>query len=85
MDKIFAMEEALILLKNGIVLINAEHPNQIFCRAGNMISIYLPNAKIKLSVENFQKLYETSHFQIKSESNIEIDPEKDKEYYSWKQ
>lgn len=80
------IETALKYLKAGYRLTTIEkNKEKIFYKDGE-ISIYSENKFFVLSIYDFLSLYQNSFFLIdENNSQEEVDIEKDKEYYSWKQ
>lgn len=86
MDK-FNIEIAIELLKKHIVLftIIKNAKCYVFLK-NNRINVINNKSSYRLTEEDFVYLYKDSFFYVVDETNnTEIDYEKDKEYYSWKQ
>lgn len=83
----YLINEALDLLKQGIVLSSTiDNIKCYFIKNGNNVLIIQGNSRYKLKKEDFILIHKKSIFVIEDNSlDIEIDTEKDKEYYSWKQ
>ena len=81
MNEIFTINDALELLKDGIVL-KDNLRNRFICKK-NKIYVYAINSSYKLTFADFLDLFKDSKFAIEDDGET-IDPEKDKEYYSFK-
>lgn len=81
MSEIFTISEALELLKDGIVL-KDNLKNRFICRKSK-VYVYAPNSSYKLNFNDFVDLFKDNKFIIEDDGET-IDPEKDKEYYSFK-
>lgn len=82
MNEILNVDEALIALKEGLILKDKLSTKFIFKKS--RIYVYSTNSSYKLSCNDFTYLYKDSEFVIEDFSDSTIDLEKDKEYYSFK-
>ena len=88
MDSTFyTIDEILPLLKNKIILFTIIDGKKKYIHYyKKLILVQDINSRYKLPFEEFKNLYFDAKFYIyEDNSNIEIDIEKDKEYYSWRQ
>lgn len=87
MDDKYNIYEALELLKEKYILFaNINGIKCYFINKAKLIWIIHGNARYKLNERDFLTLYKDINFYIDAHVNdVEIDIEKDKEYYSWKQ
>lgn len=86
-EKAYKIEEMLPLLKNHILFFCiGDKRKKYFHYMKKAILVQDGNSRYKLSEEDFISLYKDANFYIYDNSNqVEIDVEKDKEYYSWRQ
>ena len=82
MDNILDINEALPLLKEGIIL--KDNLNTKFICKKKRIYVYSSNSSYNLSFNDFSELFKDSKFIVEDFDDSTIDPEKDKEYYSFK-
>ena len=82
MDNILDINEALPLLKEGIIL--KDNLNTKFICKKKRIYVYSSNSSYNLSFDDFSELFKDSKFIVEDFDDSTIDPEKDKEYYSFK-
>lgn len=80
--KIYNVNEAYVILKNGLVVVDLHNARFKFVKEN--IIIKNDNARYVLSESEFLTLYKDSKFVILEDSDAIIDSEKDKEYYSFK-
>lgn len=81
------INEALSFLKKHYVLFaNVQNIKTYFYYKNNFVRVVSANSSFNLSEDDFFSLYKDSKFYLIEDNNsVEIDVEKDKEYYSWKQ
>lgn len=82
MEEIFGIEEAIALLKEGIIL--KDNLSTKFISKKKRVYVYSSNSSYNLSFNDFSELFKDSKFIIEDFEDSTIDPEKDKEYYSFK-
>jgi len=82
MENVLDINEALNLLKEGIVL--KDNLSTIFIYKRKRIYVYSSNSSYNLSLKDFSELFKDSKFIIEDFEDGGIDLEKDKEYYSFK-
>ena len=82
MDEIIEIEEALSLLKEGIIL--KDNLRSKFIYKKKRIYVYSSNSSYNLSFTDFSDLFKKSKFVIENFDDSSIDVEKDKEYYGFK-
>lgn len=82
MNDILDINEALPLLKEGIIL-KDKVSTRFVCKK-KRIYVYSSNSSYNLSFEDFKDLFKDNQFIIEDFSDSDIDIEKDKEYYSFK-
>lgn len=82
MENIFEINEALSLLKEGIIL-KDKVSTRFICKK-KRIYIYSSNSSYNLSFEDFYELFKDNKFVVEDFDDSSIDIEKDKEYYSFK-
>ncbi len=87
MENKLNINDALSFLKKYYVLFSDINNEKIyFLYRDNHILIRTPKASFKLNENDFLLLYKNTKFSFNNVNEIsEIDVEKDKEYYSWKQ
>ena len=87
MDNQLTILEALVLLKKHMLLVaNVQNSKSYFFMKEKYICVLTNNSSFKLKEEDFLDLFKDTKFYIKDDENsIDIDIEKDKEYYSWRQ
>ena len=86
-EKIFTIEEMLPLLKEHILFFSFnEGRKKYFHYMKKNILVQDGNSRYKINEKDFKELFKDAKFLIfDPKDNIEIDLEKDKEYYSWRQ
>ena len=82
MNEILDINEALPLLKEGIILKDKLGAKFIYKKS--RIYVYSTNSSYNLSCSDFIELYKDNEFVIEDFCDSGIDLEKDKEYYSFK-
>lgn len=82
MNEIIEINEALNLLKEGIVL--KDNLSTKFICKKKRIYVYSSNSSYNLSFKDFSELFKNSKFIIEDFDDSTIDVEKDIEYYSFK-
>ena len=82
MENIFEINDALSLLKEGVILKDKVN-NRFICKK-KRIYIYSSNSSYNLSFDDFYELFKDSKFVVEDFDDSTIDIEKDKEYYSFK-
>lgn len=82
MDNILDINEAVPLLKEGIIL--KDNLNTKFICKKKRVYVYASNSSYNLSFDDFSELFKDSKFIVEDFEDSTIDPEKDKEYYSFK-
>lgn len=80
--KIYNVNEAYVILKNGLVVV--DNHNTRFKLIKENIIIKNDNARYVLNNGEFLNLYKDSKFIILEDSDAIIDSKKDEEYYSFK-
>lgn len=86
-EQSFKIEEMLPYLKNHILFFCvSDGKKKYFHYIKESIMVQDINSRYKLTENDFLQLYKDATFYIyETKDEIEIDIEKDKEYYSWKQ
>ncbi len=86
-EEIFKINEMLPLLKTGIPFFGiSNNSKKQFYYSKKCIIVIDTFSRYKLSEKDFIKLFSDMNFYILDLSKeVEIDVEKDKEYYSWRQ
>ena len=82
MTEIFGVDEAINLLKEGIVL-KDNLSNRFVCKKSK-INIYSSNSSYKLNFDDFILLFKDNKFIVEDFDDGAVDVEKDKEYYGFK-
>ena len=82
MDEIITIDEAINMLKEGVVLKDVLNNKFIYKR--KRFCIYSSNSSYNLNLEDFRELFKDSKFIIEDFDDTSIDLEKDREYYSFK-
>ena len=82
MENIFEINEALSLLKEGVIL-KDKMSTKFICKK-KRIYVYSSNSSYNLSFDDFCELFKDSKFVVEDFDDSGIDIEKDKEYYSFK-
>ena len=82
MNEIIEINEAINLLKEGIVL--KDNLSTKFIYKKKRIYVYSNNSSYNLSLKDFSELFKDSKFIIEDFDDFTIDVEKDIEYYSFK-
>lgn len=82
MNEIITINEAINMLKEGIVL--KDNKNNKFIFKKRRVHVYSSNSSYALSVQDFSDLFVDNKFVIEDFEDSQIDLEKDKEYYSFK-
>lgn len=83
----YNITEAFELLKEHVILFaKINGIKNYFIYKGKLIYVISGNVRYKLNKEDFMLIHKDTIFYIDdSQNSCEIDPEKDKEYYSWRQ
>lgn len=79
MEKIETFAEVLLALKDG-EFITLNGGDTFYLRNTTIVHKFKGNS-IKMSFEDFQSLYKEKDFYLKEETKVEIDQDKDKDYY----
>ena len=82
MDEFVEINEALSLLKEGIIL--KDNLRSKFIYKKKRIYVYSNNSSYNLNFKDFSELFKDSKFIIEDFDDSTVDLEKDKEYYSFK-
>lgn len=82
MNEVYEINEALNLLKEGIIL--KDNLSSRFICKKKRIYVYSSNTSYNLSFKDFSELFKDSKFVLEDFDDSSIDLEKDKEYYSFK-
>lgn len=83
-EDILLINEALIYLKEGEVLVSIDSNSSLFKYKNNKVLIINKNYKSYITLDEFIELYKDVKFIIYNPKDSEIvDEAKDKEYYSW--
>ena len=82
MEEIITINEAINMLKDGIILKDTMGNKFIFKK--RRIYVYSSNSSYNLSAQDFSELFKDNKFIIEDFDDSQIDLEKDKEYYSFK-
>ena len=83
-EDILLINEALIYLKEGEVLVSIDSNSSLFKYKNNKVLIINKNYKSYITLDEFIELYKDVKFLIYNPKDSEIvDEAKDKEYYSW--
>lgn len=82
MEEILDINEALPLLKEGIILKDKIGSKFIYKR--KRIYVYSTNSSYNLNINDFCELFKDNKFVVEDFDDSTIDPEKDKEYYNFK-
>ena len=82
MKRIETFDEVLEYLKSNMVITTIDH-NRFVMRNQKVVSFHRGN-RIVMSLEDFINLYRDLEFYEYADESCEIDPLKDKEYYSFK-
>lgn len=82
MNEVFEINDALNLLKEGIIL--KDNLSTRFIYKKKKIYVYSSFSSYNLSIKDFSELFKDSKFIIEDFDDSNIDLEKDKEYYSFK-
>lgn len=80
--KIYTVNEAYVILKNGLVVVDLHNTRFKFVKEN--IIIKNDNARYVLTDDEFLNLYKDSKFVILEDNDAIIDSKKDEEYYSFK-
>lgn len=79
MEKFETFAEVLLALKDGdFVTLNG---SDTFYLRNTTITHKFKGNSIRMSFEDFSSLYKEKDFYLKEESKVEIDQDKDKDYY----
>ena len=82
----YSLEEMLPLIKNHIIFFSiSEGRKKYFHYYKKLILVIDGNSRYKLKIDDFKTLFKDSKFYVYEDDTVEIDIEKDKEYYSWRQ
>ena len=86
MNQILSFAEVLQYLSIGeVVFIKEDTHFTYFKKLDQKIIVKSDNYVVKLSIDEWKDLYQNrSFFLFEDKSEDFIDPEKDKEYYSWR-
>lgn len=82
MKEIFEIDEAILLLKEKVIL--KDNLSTKFIYKKKRIYVYSSSSSYSLSLQDFSELFKDSKFFIEDFEDSTIDLEKDKEYYSFK-
>ena len=82
MEEIITINEAINMLKEGIIL--KDNMSNKFIFKKRRIYVYSSNSSYNLSIQDFSDLFKDNRFMIEDFDDSQIDLEKDKEYYSFK-
>lgn len=83
-EDIILINEAILYLKEGEILLSIESNSSFFKLKDNNIVIINKNYKSVINFNEFIELYKDSKFIIYNpKENDLVDENKDKEYYSW--
>ena len=82
MDEFIEVNEAVNLLKDGIILKDIN--KSLFVYKKEKIHVYSTNSSYSLKIDEFIELFKDDKFIIEDFDDNTIDVEKDKEYYSFK-
>lgn len=80
--KLYVASEAIVILKNGLVVVDLHNTRFKFIKEN--IIIKNDNARYVLNESEFLNLYKNSKFYILEDNDAIIDSQKDEEYYSFK-
>ena len=80
--KIYTVNEAYVILKNGLVVVDSHSTRFKFVKEN--IIIKNDNARYVLTDEEFLNLYKDSKFIVLDDNDAIIDSQKDEEYYAFK-
>ena len=81
MNEILDVNEALMCLKEKIIV---KDNKSIFKYKRKRIYVYSSNTSYSLSYKDFLELYKESKFVVVDDNNVNVDIEKDREYYAFK-
>lgn len=81
MEKIININEAINLLKEGLIL---KDINNRFIYKKKRVYVYSSNSSYNLKIDEFIELFKDNKFVLEDFEDGSIDLEKDKEYYSFK-
>ena len=85
MERINSYSEALRCLKEGFTISTAEEMPVYFTLHENRIRVHSEQYTLRLSQQEWKDLYGDRVFYLCDDPDDQfIDPEKDKEYYSWR-
>lgn len=79
MEKVETFAEVLLALKDGEFI--TSNGNDTFYLKNGIITHKFKGNSIKMSFDDFVGLYKEKDFYLKEESKVEIDQDKDKDYY----
>lgn len=81
----FQLQHILTYLKEGCRFKSINQPSILVKQSGDHVMVSSLNYHAKLSLEDFQIMYEATLFVLDEEEESTIDLEKDSEFYRWKQ
>lgn len=81
----FQLQHILAYLKEGYRFKSIHQPSILVKQSGDYVIISSLNYHAKLSLEDFQIMYEATLFVLEDDEESTIDLEKDSEFYRWKQ
>lgn len=79
MEKIETFAEVIMYLKDGEFI--TANGRDTFYLKNNLITHKFNGNSIKISYDDFLELYRDKDFYLKEENKVEIDQDKDKDYY----
>lgn len=83
MDKeIYNVNEALVLLKEGVILKDINRAKFVYRK--DRVQIYCLNSSYNLTTKDFLTLYKDNEFIVDANDEDGIDSKKDEEYYNFK-
>ena len=85
MEQINSYSEALRYMKEGFTVCTAEAVPVYFNLRDNRVRVHTEQYSLRLSLTEWKELYGEKVFCLCEDADDQlIDPEKDKEYYSWR-
>lgn len=87
MNEVFKIDLAIKYLNKNYTLVfqNKNVVYYAYLIKENLIKIFSDNVAMELTLKNFEELFCNSLFTIYKDDEELVDPEKDKEFYTWKQ
>lgn len=80
------IDNAIACLKSGYHLINMNTKDYVFMDDKSIVHVISEVKSLTINIYSFKELFKDSFFIIDDEALEEVvDPNKDKEYYSWRQ